>query len=182
MLPTTLVVMEEQSSSLAEQITQKLIPNLGSFLTQLSALVVLIVLVIIFGYKPIKKMLNKRSDYIESNINDANEKNSLANQNLAQSQEKIIASQKQAEEIISQAKIKASEERNNILESTNIEIAQMKETAKKQIEQSELEAKESIRQEMVSLALDASEELLKRNVSDEDNKKLVQDFIEGIDS
>ena len=49
----------------------KLIPNWTSFVAQLAALVVMIILVIIIGYKPVKKMLKKRQDYVESSIHEA---------------------------------------------------------------------------------------------------------------
>ena len=182
MLPTTLVVMEEQSSSLAEQITQKLIPNLGSFLTQLFALLVMILIIFIFGYKPISKMLKKRNDHIESNIKEAEEQNKEAALNLSQSQEKIMESQKQAAQIISEAKLQAGEEKKKILEETNLEVSKMKETAQKEIKQAEEEERENIRKEMISVALDASSELLKRNITSADNEKLVDSFIKEMDS
>ena len=55
----------------SDDFTSKLIPNWVSFVTQLGALVVLVTVVIIFGYKPIKKIIAKRQDYIEQNIRDA---------------------------------------------------------------------------------------------------------------
>ena len=167
---------------LAKEIPEKLIPNLGSFLTQLAALVVLIILIIILGYKPIKKMLKQRQDYIESNILEAGEKNKEAELNLNQSKEKILASEKKAEEIISEAKSKANEERNLIIIETQKEVDNMKEVAKRQIKENEEEVRENIRQEMINVALDASSELLKRNITDKDNERFVKDFIEGIDS
>ena len=58
----------------------------------------------------------------------------------------------------------------------------LKEDAQNDIVRSQEEALESIRKEMVSVALDASSELLKRNVNSDDNEKLVDDFIRGIDA
>ena len=52
--------------------------------------------------------------------------------------------------------------------------------AEKEIEQKKLEAKESVRREIIDVALLASSELLSRNISSSDNKKIVEDFIEEI--
>ena len=168
--------------NLAEEIIQKLVPNLGSFLTQFLALVVLILGVIILGYKPIKKMLDKRSDYIEQNITNAETKSKEAEVNFKQSEEAIIASRKQANELLIQAKSSAIEEKERILEEARQQSLQMKKDAEKDIERSREEAKESIRQEMVQVALEASKELLKREVNSKDNERLVEDFIKGIDA
>ena len=73
-------------------------------------------------------------------------------------------------------------EQEKIVEQTKLEIVKMKEDAKNDIARSQEEALESIRKEMVSVALDASSELLKRNVNSDDNEKLVDDFIRGIDA
>ena len=165
----------------AEEIKNKLIPNLGSFLTQLSALIVLIIVVIVFGYKPIKKMVNKRQEYIANEIKEAKEKNQEASNNLAQSNETVLANRRMASEIIDNAKIEAENQKQEILRSAEIEVADMKKRAEREIKQSEEDAKEAIRQKMVEIALDASSELLKRNVNDKDNEKLVDEFIKEID-
>ena len=165
----------------AEEIKNKLIPNLGSFLTQLSALIVLIIVVIVFGYKPIKKMVNKRQEYIANEIKEAKEKNQEASNNLAQSNETVLANRRMASEIIDNAKIEAENQKQEILRSAEIEVADMKKRAERDIKQSEEDAKEAIRQKMVEIALDASSELLKRNVNDKDNEKLVDEFIKEID-
>ena len=165
----------------AEEIQNKLIPNLGSFLTQLSALIVLIIVVIVFGYKPIKKMVNKRQEFIANEIKEAKEKNQEASNNLAQSNETVLANRRMASEIIDNAKIEAENQKQEILRSAEIEVADMKKRAERDIKQSEEDAKEAIRQKMVEIALDASSELLKRNVNDKDNEKLVDEFIKEID-
>ncbi|MBR0294901.1 MAG: F0F1 ATP synthase subunit B [Bacilli bacterium] len=165
-----------------EDISNKLIPNLGSFLTQLSALLVLIIVVIIFGYKPIKKMIKKRQDYVESNIKEAEIKNQEASQNLSQSNEAILANRRLATEIVEEAKAEAENQRQEILKQAELEVIEMKKRAEADIKQSEEDAKEEIRQKMIEVALAASSELLKRNVDNKDNEKLVDDFIREIDA
>ena len=159
----------------------KLIPNIGSFLTQLAALIVLIVVVIIFGYKPIKKMVNKRQDYVANEIREAKEKNIQAEENLTQSKETVLANRRLASEIIDNAKVEAENQKQEILKSAEDEVLEMKKRAERDIKQSEEDAKEAIRQKMVEIALDATSEILKRNVNDEDNEKLVDEFIKEID-
>ena len=162
--------------------TSKIFPNgYWDFIIQIGAFVVLLIAVFFLGYKPIKKMVNKRQDYVANEIREAKEKNLQAEENLTQSKETVLANRRLASEIIDNAKIEAENQKQEILKSAEDEVLEMKKRAERDIKQSEEDAKEAIRQKMVEIALDASSEILKRNVNDEDNEKLVDEFIKEID-
>ena len=164
-----------------ESIISKLIPNWTSFVVQLAAFLVLVAAVIYFAYKPVKKIIKKRQDYIEDNIKQSELAKSRANDNIIKSEETLTASHKEANEIIEQAKFEAENERSRILEETSLAVSKMKQDAEMDIAQSKEDAKEEIRKEMVALALDASSEILSRNVNTKDNEKLADDFIRSIE-
>ena len=166
--------------SFIEDLYSKLIPNLPSFLVQLLALIVLIVLAIFLAYKPLKKMLKKRQDYIEENILESENAKAQSIENLRKSEQALRDVKKEASEIISNAKNQATIESEKIKEQSASELRKMKLDAEKEIEQKKLEAKESVRREIIDVALLASSELLSRNISSPDNKKIVEDFIEEI--
>ena len=164
----------------AEAFTSKLIPNWPSLVAQVGALVVLILVVIIFGYKPIKKIIKKRQDYIEDQIKDAEKSKATWQENELKSKETVLASSRTAADIVAEAKINAEKERTKILEQTALDVEKMKKDAENDIARMEVEAKDQIRKEMVSVALDASKELLGREVTSEDNNRLLEEFIEDI--
>lgn len=166
--------------SFIEDLYSKLIPNLPSFLVQLLALIVLIVLAILLAYKPLKKMLKKRQDYIEENILESENLKAQSIENLRKSELALQEVKKEASQIISDAKNQAIKESEKIKENSAKDLQKMKLDAEKEIEQKQLEAKESIRKEIIDVALLASSELLSRNISSSDNKKIVEDFIEEI--
>ncbi|MCQ2814765.1 MAG: F0F1 ATP synthase subunit B [Bacilli bacterium] len=176
-----LVFLEGISRPSEEDFISKLIPNWVSFLAQILALLVLIVVVIIFAYKPVKKIINTRQNYIEDNIKSSEQAKANALQNETKSEEKILASNKLADSIITTAQRQALQERNKIITETEVMVKKMKDDAEVEIERSKLEAKEEIRKEMVDVALLTSSEILKRNITDEDNEKLANDFIKEID-
>ena len=164
----------------AEAFTSKLIPNWPSLIAQVGALVVLILVVIIFGYKPIKKIIKKRQDYIEKQIKDAEESKAVWQENELKSKETVLASNRTAADIVAEAKANAEVERKQILDQTALDVEKMKKDAENDIARMEEEAQEKIRKEMVSVALDASKELLGREVSSEDNNRLLEEFIEDM--
>ena len=170
----------EELGLTSESFTSKLIPNWPSFVTQLAALVVLIIVVIVFAYKPVKKILKKRQDHIEENIKEAEKSKLVWQENELKSKETVLASERTAADIVAEAKKAAEKEKPAILETTQLEVNKMKSDAENDIARMEIEAQEQIKKEIVSVALDASKELLGREVSSKDNVRLVEDFIEEV--
>ena len=158
-------------------ISEKLVPNLLSFVVQFLSFLVLILAVFILAYKPVKKILKKRADYIENEIKEARESNLEAQKNVDEAKEIVASSKLQASEIIKSAEKQGQERYDRMLASANEEIIEMKKYAEKDIERAKQEAIEDIRNEMVNIALSASEEILKREVDTDDNKRLAEDFI-----
>ena len=158
-------------------IQQKLVPNLLSFVVQFLSFLVLILVVFILAYKPVKKILKKRADYIENEIKEARESNLEAQKSVDEAKEMVASSKLQASEIIARAEKQGQERYDMMLVSANNEIIEMKKEAEKDIERAKEEAIQDIRNEMVNVALSASEEILKREVDSKDNKRLAEDFI-----
>lgn len=179
-LSRLLVALASEESSVPiddQSFINKLIPNWTSFVAQLGALIVMIIVVILIGYKPIKKMLKKRQDYVESSIRDAELNKAQAEQDRIQAKEMVLASQNEANLILKNAKSNAESTRLEMVEETNQEIAKMKQQAEEDIIRSKQEALDDIHDEMVSVALMASRELLKREINEKDNARIVEDFI-----
>lgn len=171
------------TSKLSEEIASiqtKLVPSWPSFVVQIAALAILILIVVFCAYKPVKKMLKKRQDYIENNIREAEENKAIALKRERQSSELILESKKQAASIIEEAQVNASKEKEVILAQAKEEVRKMKSDAEKDIELSKQEALDDIHSEMVDVALAASSEILKREVNDKDNARLAEEFIENL--
>lgn len=173
-------VISEWGKAIGETIRHNLIPSWTSFVMQIAAFIILLVVVIFFAYKPVKKMLKKRQDYIEQEITDAEKSNSAAAINLAQSQETVIASKKEASQIIEDARLEASRQQEEILAETRKEVEKMKKTAEEDIARSRQEALDDIHKEMVDIALLTTSEILKREVNEKDDSRLAKEFIDRL--
>ena len=175
------IVLSKVGDYIKETISKNLIPDWISFVVQFSALVILVIVFLLVAYKPIKKMLTKRADYVENNIRDSEIAKAEALKNSSASEEMLIASKKEAAEIVSAAKEKAIDVSKETIMQTQLEVNKMKAQAEEDIARSKVEAKEEIRKEMISVALAASEEVLKREVNEKDNARVVEDFIKDLD-
>ena len=125
-------------------------------------------------------MLKKRQDHIEETIKKAEEDKATAAINASKSQEMLIASKKEANEIIANAHEQAKVQSDEMLLATNQQIKKMKADAEKDIELSKKESLDAIHDEMVEVAISASSEILKREVSSADNKRLAEEFVKEL--
>ena len=158
-------------------ISQKLIPNLLSFVVQFLSFLVLVIVVFVFAYKPVKKILKKRADYVENEIKEARENNLVAQKNVDEAKEMVAQSKVRASEIIKNAEKQGQEKYDAIILQAKSDVEEMKVGAQEDIERAKEEAIKDIHDEMVKVALSASEEILKREVDTKDNKRLAEDFI-----
>lgn len=173
-------VLSQWGEAIGDTIRNNLIPSWTSFVMQVAAFIILLMVVIFLAYKPVKKMLRKRQDYIEQEISDAEKSNSAAALNLAQSQETIIASKKEASQIIEDARLEASRQQEEILAEAREQVEKMKLDAEQDILRSRQEALDDIHKEMVDIALLTTSEILKREVNEKDNSRLAKEFIDKL--
>ena len=175
-MPVVLSNMENIGETI-KTISEKLVPNLLSFVIQFLSFVILLTVVFIFAYKPVKKILKKRADFVENEIKEARENNLTAQRSVDEAKEIVASSKVQASAIIQKAEQQGQEQYDALIAQAKDEVVMMKKDAEKDIERAKEEALQDIRNEMVKVALGASEEILKREVDNDDNKRLAEEFI-----
>ena len=174
------IILLSNMSNIGETIktiSEKLVPNLLSFIVQFLSFLVLLIAVFVLAYKPVKKLLKKRADYVENEIKEARENNLTSQKNIDEAKQLIANSKLEASEIIKAAEKKGQEQYDSMILAAKAEVVEMKKDAEKDIERAKLEAIQDIHDEMVAVALSASGEILKREVDTDDNKRLAEDFI-----
>ena len=161
-------------------IGEKLVPNWVSFVVQFLSFLILLLVVFFLAYKPVKKILKKRADYVENEIKQAKENNDQAQASIEEAKQLVASSKEKASEIIKNAENQGQERFDAIILEAKQEVAEMKKAAEQDIERAKEDAIQDIRSEMVNVALSASKEILKREVDSKDNTKLAEDFINRI--
>ena len=161
-------------------IGEKLVPNLLSFVVQFLSFLVLLLAVFFLAYKPVKRLLKKRADFIEEEINQAKENNAQAALSVNEAKELVNTSKVKASEIIKNAEIQGQEKFDAMILEAKEEVKQMKKDAEEDIIRAKEDALQDIRNEMVNVALSASKEILKREVDSKDNVRLAEDFIDRL--
>ena len=164
-----------------EEITSKIFPNgYWDFLIQLIAFVVLLLIVFFLGWKPLRKMLKARHDKIEGMIADAEENQRVAHNAAMAADQTVEEGRQEAERILLAAREQAEAERQALLSQTAEEIAIKRRRAEEDIAAAEEASKEHVRQQIIDVAMLASETLLGREVNSEDNTRLVEGFVDSM--
>ncbi len=157
-----------------------MLPNLWITLIQLGLFILVAVLFIVIAYKPLKKKLNERANYIENNIKQSEEKLIDADAKIKEADKIVLDGQKQAGEIIQRAE-KTAENKANELEKQLAEtIEKQKQNAHKDIVNERNKMLKEAKSEIISTAISTSKEILKRNVTIEDNDEFFNQFIDQI--
>ena len=171
------VVLSSNIGETIKTISEKLVPNLLSFVVQFLSFLVLLLVVFFLAYKPVKKILKKRADYVENEIQQARDNNALSLKSVDEAKETLAHSKVEASEIIKNAEKQGQEKYDALILEAKQEVEEMKKDAQEDIKRAKEDAINDIRNEMVNVALSASEEILKREVDSADNKRLAEDFI-----
>ena len=163
-----------------EDFVNKVFPNIWAFLVQLIAFIIMVFVVIKFAYKPVRKFLDKRREYIANNLKEAEEKNSEANKNIQESITSLNSSKKEAIKIIQDAKKESEIQREKMLEETNAQLQEKRLQAQEDIKKEQEKAIKQVHDDVVSLAYQATKSILEREVNEEDDKKLVDEFVSDL--
>ncbi|MEG0034044.1 MAG: F0F1 ATP synthase subunit B [Bacilli bacterium] len=158
-------------------IGSKLFPNIWVTLAQIISFLVMVSIVIFFAYKPIKKNLDARKNHVEKTIKDAHDKFDSAKVDREQASNNLKESHITAQKIIDEAREVSLKTQNRVIEETNEQIRINKERAKQDLIEERHKMEREIHNEIINSSIDVSKEILGREINEEDNKKMVENFI-----
>lgn len=165
----------------SEDFVAKIFPNgYWDFLIQLIAFILLLLIVFFLGYKPIHKMMQKREKAVNDMIEDTKKNQAIADKAAKASDQAILEGKEEADRILAQARQQAQFEREKMLADTQKEIEARKKKADEEILAAQEASKEEVRRQIVDVAMLASETLLSREVDSDDNRRLVEDFVDDL--
>lgn len=164
------------TSSIQETVANAL-PNLWISLTQLGTFLVMVFVFFKFAYKPIKAKLKARQDAVEKDISDASKAKREAELNKETSAQNIKDSRVQAQKIIEDAKVAANLKADEIIKKANDTASNIISQGEKAAEEKQKQVDRVAHNIIVNTAIDASKEILGREINEEDNEKVINDFI-----
>ncbi|MGI6713734.1 MAG: hypothetical protein ACOX3K_01580 [Bacilli bacterium] len=162
---------------------EKIIPdNIWPLVTQLLAFLGIVLIVWLLIYKPVKKILNQRAENVLKNILSAEQDKTELARKLEESDALVLAEKQKAARIVAEAEAASARAREAMLAEVKEEVAKEKAKALAEIEQAKVDAHEQIQKEIVNVALQASQEVLKREINPLDHTRLLEDFIKDVEA
>lgn len=143
-------------------------------------ILVLFLLLKIFLFKPVTKMMEERQKAIADSIQDAQAKQREAAELQRQYEARLTDAQREAARIVKDAKEQASREAEKILGQARADAGAMLEDARKQIGAEREKAMGDIKGQVAGLALLAAAKLAQKSMDEETGLAYVNTFLSEV--
>ena len=165
----------------ADDFNNKIFPNgVWDLIIQLSAFAILLAIVFFLGYKPLKKMLDQRRDYVQGQLDEAEKAKKLVSEASILAEQEVARGKAEASQIIETAKAEAETTASMIVAEARAQASARRLAADQEIRLAQEASKQEIRQEIIDVALQASSQVLGRQVNDDDESRLIGDLIDSL--
>ena len=133
-----------------------------------------------FLFKPINDMLAKRAELADARIKEAEAAKAAADGVKAEYEENLASAKEQAAGIISAAQKEAQLQAEATLKEAQETAAGMKARAEAEIAQERKKAVNALKDEVGGLAMDIAGKVVEKEISAEDHRRLIDDFIAAV--
>lgn len=157
-----------------------LFPNPFTMLIQLMSTLILFIAVKKFLWGPAKKILNARSEKMQSDLNEAENAKEEAYKQLSEARGELTKAYKSSEEIISGAKTEATQIKENIMADAKREAMLKINEGERRVQMKKKEAESQMYDEIVQVALAATSKLLDEKSTSEDDNAAISKFVKEI--
>lgn len=151
-----------------------------TFIAQILNLFLQAFLIKKFLFKPIREVLAKRRAMADAEITDAEKAKQEAIAMKTEYEENMAQARSRANEIVSNAQKNASAQSEEILKEANRQAAAIKVKAENDIAQEKKKAVNEIKNEIGSLAMDIAGKVIEREISEDDHRKLIDEYIGNV--
>lgn len=148
-----------------------------NFLVMLFNLVVFFVLMRVFLFKPIMRVMEKRREMINKQFQEADEATAQAEELKKEYEEKLENIGDESQRIIDDAKESAKAEYSKIIERAESDADKLLDEAKKQAVAERESEMRAARENIAELAMEAAAKVVGANVTDKTNSDIFDEFL-----
>ena len=157
-------------------------PDPGLYIWTIATFLILVALLAKFAWRPLLAALEQRQESIRKSLDDAR----LAQQELqrlhGESARILAEARAEADTILTRTREDANRLRDELKVKAQAEAANVVKNAERQIELETARALQQIRAEAVDLSVAIASKILQRNVSREDNQRLIEETFRQIEA
>jgi F-type H+-transporting ATPase subunit b len=151
--------------------------NLFQVIIAAANFTVFLVLIWVFAFKPVSKMLADRTARIEQGLKDAEQARRDRESAEAERVATLTEARREANDILTRAQKVAQDTRDADIAATRDELERMRVRATAEIEAEKVRAISDVRAEVADLALLAAGRVVGETMSDKRQRRLVEEFL-----
>ena len=151
-----------------------------TFIAQILNLFLQAYLIKRFLFKPIREILNKRKAMADAQLSDAAKAKEEALAMKEEYEQDMSQARERANAIVTNAHKTANAQSEEILNEANRQANAIKAKAESDIAQERRKAVNEIKDEIGSLAMDIAGKVIEREISEEDHRRLIDEYIENV--
>jgi F-type H+-transporting ATPase subunit b len=156
-------------------------PDPGLFIWTIVTFLVLLTVLAKFAWGPLLRALEERQAGIRKSLDDAQAARQELERVQQESAQIVRQARVQAESIISSSRSDAERLREEIKQQAKSEAAAILKSAERQIQLETGQALQQIRKEAVDLSVLIASKIIKRNLSREDNERLIDEALKQVE-
>ena len=157
-------------------------PDPGLYIWTILTFMVLVGLLAKFAWRPLLAVLDERQQAIRKSLDDARQAKQDLERVHADSATILAQARTEAESIVASTRADVNQFREEMRQKAREEAAGIVKNAERQIELETARALQQIRHEAVDLSVTIASKLLQRNVSKDDNARLIEDTFKQIEA
>jgi len=157
-------------------------PDPGLFIWTILTFLVLVALLGKFAWRPLLLALESRQESIRKSLDDAQKAKQELERLHAESAEIIRQSRVEADAIVTRSRGDAERLREEMKQKARAEADAIVKNAERQIQLETSRAVQQIRREAVDLSVMIASKLIQRNLSKEDNERLIEDALAQVET
>ena len=158
----------------------QLIPNPLTMIVQLCATAVLVFLMYKLAYKPIKRIMDTRSEYEQSRLTDADKLKKEYEDLHAKAEKEINDAKTKAKQIVTEAQDEGNRVKTNLIDEGKAKSQQIIDDAQNNIALQKNKMLDEMHGEIVDVALSAAEKILQTKLDSKDDKDSINEFIKEV--
>lgn len=157
-------------------------PDIGLYIWTIVTFLLLLVAFNYLAWRPLKATLAAREDSIRKSLDDARQAREELQRLRGESAKMLADARAEADTILARTRDDANRFRDEMKEKAQAEAATIVKNAERRIEMETSRALQQIRAEAVEFSVAIASKILQRNVSKEDNERLIEETFRQIES
>ncbi len=151
-----------------------------TFIATIANLFIQVYLIKRFLFKPVNEILEKRKAKADAEIKDAQAAKEEAEAIKTEYEQNMQEAKNKANEILANAQKTATLQSEEILREANAQAAAIKGKAESDIAQEKRKAVNELKNEIGDIAMEIAERVIEREISEDDHKKLIDEYIANV--